>query len=122
MHMKTIVSVAALLAAPSIVLAHGPKIGANGGVQADAESFHVEVVPKGTNLQVFLRDHSDKAVTTDGFKGTAIFVIEGKPQRIPLTPAGENRLSGTASVALPGAPKGAVQITTPSGGSIQAKF
>ena len=101
MHLKTIVTMAALLAAPSIVLAHGPKIGANGGVQADAGSFHVEVVPKGTNLQVFLRDHSDKAVTTDGFKGTAIFVIEGKPQRISLTPAGENRLSGTASVNLP---------------------
>jgi hypothetical protein len=122
MHLKTIVTVAALLATPSIVLAHGPKIGANGGVQADAGSFHVEVVPKGTNLQVFLRDHSDKAVTTDGFKGTAIFVIEGKPQRIPLMPAGENRLSGTASVALPDTPKGAVQITTPSGGTMQAKF
>ena len=82
----------------------------------------MEVVPKGTTLQVFLRDHSDKAVTTDGFKGTAIFVIEGKPQRIPLTSAGENRLSGTSSVNLPANPKGAVQITTPSGSTMQAKF
>lgn len=122
MHLKIIVTVAALLAVPSIVLAHGPKTGANGGVQADAGSFHVEVVPKGTTLQVFLRDHSDKAVTTDGFKGTAIFVIEGKPQRIPLTPAGENRLSGTSSVNLPVNPKGAVQITTRSGSTMQAKF
>ena len=101
MHLKTIVTVAALLAVPSIVLAHAPKIGANGGAQTDAGSFHVEVVPKGTTLQVFLRDHSDKDVKTDGFKGTAIFVIDGKPQRIPLTPAGENRLSGTSSVDLP---------------------
>jgi hypothetical protein len=122
MNPKTILTVAALLVAPSIVLAHAPKIGANGGVQADAGSFHVEVVPKGTTLQVFLRDHSDKAVTTDGFKGTAIFVIEGKPQRIPLTPAGENRLAGTSSVDLPAAPKGAVQITTASGSTMQAKF
>ena len=63
-------------------------------------------MPKGTTLQVFLRDHSDKDVKTDGFKGTAIFVIDGKPQRIPLTPAGENRLSGTSSVDLPTKPKG----------------
>jgi hypothetical protein len=122
MRLKTIVTVAALLAAPSIVLAHGPKTGANGGGQADAGNFHVEVVSKGTNLQVFLRDHSDKPVTTDGFKGTAIFVVEGKPQRISLTPAGENRLSGTSSLNLPAAPKGAVQITTPSGSTMQAKF
>ena len=122
MRLKTIVTVAALLLAPSIVLAHGPKVGVNGGVQADAGSFHVEVVPKGTTLQVFLRDHSDKPVTTDGFKGTAIFVIEGKSQRISLTPAGENRLNGTSSLNLPPNPKGAVQITTPSGSTMQAKF
>jgi hypothetical protein len=122
MHLKTIVTMAALLAAPSIVLAHGPKTGANGGIQADAGSFHVEVVLKGTNLEVFLRDHSDKAVTTDGFKGTAIFIIDGKAQRISLTPAGENRLSGSSSVNLPASPKGAVQITTPAGSTMQAKF
>ena len=60
-------------------------------MQADAGSFHVEVVPNGTTLQVFLRDHSDKDVATAGFKGTAIFVIDGKPQRIPLTPAGDEQ-------------------------------
>jgi hypothetical protein len=78
-----------LIATTSFAYAHGPKVGANGGPQADAGSFHVEVVPQGTMLQVFLRDHSDKGVTTAGHKGTAIFVIDGKPQRIPLTPAGD---------------------------------
>ena len=122
MNLKTFLIVTALFAAPSIALAHAPKIGANGGSQTDAGSFHVEVVPKGATLQVFLRDHSDKDVKTDGFKGTAIFVIDGKPQRIPLTPAGDNRLSGMSSVDLPANPKGAVQITTPLGSTLQAKF
>ena len=122
MYLKTFLIVTALFAAPSIAMAHASKIGANGGAQTDAGSFHIEVVPKGTTLQVFLRDHSDNDVKTDGFKGTAIFVIDGKPQRIPLTPAGENSLSGTSSVDLPANPKGAVQITTPSGSTLQAKF
>jgi hypothetical protein len=122
MQLKTIVTVAALLLPSSLVLAHAPKIGANGGAQTDAGSYHVEIVSKGTTLQVFLRDHGDKDVKSDGFKGTAIFVIDGKPQRIPLTPAGENRLSGTSSVNLPSNPKGAVQITTPAGSTVQAKF
>jgi len=113
---------AALFAVPSVLWAHAPKIGANGGAQADAGSFHIEVVSKGIVLHVFLRDHSDKDVKSDGFKGTAIFLIEGKPHRIQLTPAGENRLTGTASVDLPVEPKGAVLITTPSGSTAQAKF
>ena len=113
---------AVLIATTSLAYAHGPKLGANGGPQADAGSFHVEVVPQGTALQVFLRDHSDKAVVTAGYKGTAIFVIDGKAQRIPLEPAGDNKLSGTSSVAIPSEPKGAVQITTPTGSTLQAKF
>jgi hypothetical protein len=111
-----------VLAAPSSLLAHAPKIGVNGGAQTDAGSFHVELVPDGTMLQVYLRDHSDKEVASVGFKGTAIFVIDGKPQRIPLMPAGANKLTGTSPVALPKEPKGAVQITTPTGSTVQAKF
>lgn len=119
---RSIAVAVALLAAPALVLAHSPKVGANGGAQVDAGSYHVEVLPDGTTLQVFLRDHSDKEVASAGFKGTAIFVVGGKPQRIPLTPAGTNKLTGTSPVALPKEPKGAVQITTPTGSTVQAKF
>jgi len=119
---RVVAVAAALLAAPALALAHAPKVGVNGGAQADAGSFHVEVVPNGTTLQVFLRDHSDKEVASAGFKGTAILVVGGKPQRIPLSPAGANKLTGASPVALPKEPKGAVQITTPTGSTVQAKF
>lgn len=119
---RSIAVAVALLAAPALVLAHSPKVGANGGAQVDAGSYHVEVLPDGTTLQVFLRDHSDKEVASAGFKGMAIFVVGGRPQRIPLTPAGTNKLTGTSPVALPKEPKGAVQITTPTGSTVQAKF
>jgi hypothetical protein len=122
MKLSQIAAVALLIVTTSIASAHAPKVGANGGAQADAGSFHVEIVPQGTTLQVFLRDHSDKAILTDGYKGTAIFVIDGKPQRIPLTSAGENKLTGTSTVSIPSEPKGAVQIITPSGNTVQAKF
>ena len=122
MKLKIVTAVAAVIATASFVFAHAPKVGTNGGVQADAGSFHVEVVSQGTTLQVFLRDHGDKAVPTAGYKGTAIFVIEGKPQRIPLAPAGENKMTGTSAVSIPSEPKGAVQITTPTGSTVQAKF
>lgn len=122
MKLAHIGAVALLIASVSIASAHAPKAGANGGAQADAGSFHVEVVPQGTTLQVFLRNHADKSVATDGYKGTAIFVIDGTPQRIPLVPAGDNKLTGASSVSIPNEPKGAVQITTPGGNTVQAKF
>lgn len=122
MNMRTVALASMLIAAPTLALPHAPKIGANGGPQTDAGSYHVEIVMRGSTLQVFLRDHSDNAVRTDGYKGIAIFVVEGKPQRIPLTPNGENRLIGTSPVAISGSPKGAVQITTPTGSTVQAKF
>jgi hypothetical protein len=122
MKLSHIAAAALFIVTTSIASAHAPKVGVNGGAQADAGSFHVEVVSQGTTLQVFLRDHSNKAVLTDGYKGTAIFVIDGKPQRISLTPAGENKLTGNSSISIPSAPKGAVQIIMPSGGTVQAKF
>jgi hypothetical protein len=122
MKLTQIAAMALLITTMSIALAHAPKVGAHGGPQADAGSYHVEVVSQGTTLQVFLRDHSDKAVLTTGYKGTAIFVIDGKPQRIPLAPAGDNKLTGTSAVPIPSEPKGAVQITPPSGSTVQAKF
>lgn len=115
-------TVALLVAWATPLLAHAPKMGEHGGPQADAGSFHVEIVPNGSVLDVYLRDHSDKAVSTEGFRGAAIFVIDGKPERIALTPAGGNQLKGTSSMPIPSEPKGAAQITTPTGSTVQAKF
>lgn len=122
--MKRIILIATALLGTTIMSAqaHSPKVGHNGGPQVDAGSFHLEVVPQGKMLRVFLRDHGDKSVDTKGFKGTAIFVIDGKPQRITLTPAGDNALQGEAEVAIPNPPTGAVQVTTPTGSTVQGKF
>ena len=122
MPLKALFAATLLVSASFAANAHAPKVGHNGGRQADAGAFHVEIKPEGKSLAVYLRDHTDKAVATDGFKGTAILMIEGKAERIPLAPAGENRLSGTANVPLPAEPKGAVQITTPTGSTVQGRF
>jgi hypothetical protein len=82
----------------------------------------VEVVPKGRALFVFLSDQSDNAVLTDGHKETAIFVTNGKQQRVPLAPAGENRLTGTSPALIPSEAKGVIQTTMPTGSIVQAKF
>jgi hypothetical protein len=69
-----------------------------------------------------VRDHSDNAVSTEGFRGAGMLVIDGKPERITLTPAGGNQLKGASAVMISSEPKGAVQITAPTGSTVQAKF
>ena len=120
--MKRLPIFAATLLIASIAYAHGPDKGANGGRQVDAGDYHVEMVAKETSLSVYVNDKKDQPVDAKAFKGTGIFVVAGKPQRIELKPESANKLSGTASVPLPANLKGAVQITLPSGKSVQAKF
>jgi hypothetical protein len=122
MNMKRLALVIAAVLVSATAFAHGPDKGANGGPQVDAGDYHVEMIAKGTQLAVYLRDDKDKPIDAAGFKATGIFVVAGKPQRIELKPESANKLVGTSSVALPATLKGVVQITLPAGKTVQAKF
>ena len=76
-------------------------------------------VPDGA---IVLSGAGDKPVPATGFKGTAILVVNGKPQRIVLEAAGDTKLTGKADVTLPAQPKGAIQLTAPDGKTASAKF
>ncbi|QCI68457.1 hypothetical protein [Phreatobacter stygius] len=114
---------AALSATPAFAQHHhGSQTGPNGGtIYEMADTYHVEVVAKGTALDIYLSDHDDKAVSAAGFQGVAILVVDGKSVRVTLAPAGANRLTGTSTVALPQRPRGAVQLTPPGRRMIQAQ-
>jgi hypothetical protein len=104
--------------------AHSPQAGPNGGkvIHAGA-NYHVELVASGsTEVVLHLSDMNDKPIPADGFRATAILVIDGQTVRFPLQPAGGSRLVGTAPVAVPAGVRGAVQITTPQGATVQARY
>jgi hypothetical protein len=116
--------IGALLAAAVAILpagAHDP-IPRHGGTVVTTATYHVELVAKDGQIDVYLMNHADKPVPATGRKGVAILLIEGKSVRVPLEPMDGERLSGKAAVALPRAPKGVVQITEPTGGPVQARF
>ena len=94
----------------------------HGGRLAEAGEYHVEMVAKGDVVEVYLADHNNKPVSAAGHKAVAILVADGKSQRIVLEPAGDTKLSGKASSALPSLAKGVVQITPPKGKTVQARF
>lgn len=113
---------ATLLLAPSLALAHEPRVGPHGGTLVDAGPYHVEVLMKGTTVDVYVSDVADKPLPASGFKGTAILVIDGKSQRVALAAASANRLTGQSGIAATGPLKGAVLLVAPDGKSAQAKL
>lgn len=117
----TVLTLALVLAAP--LSAHEPAKGRNGGLRVDAGKYHTELLVDGsTSVIVFLSDADDKPVPAAGFKGTAILIIDGKPQRIELTPAEASKLVGTAPSPVKPGVKGVVQLTAPDGATAQGKF
>jgi hypothetical protein len=118
----TIVALAGILITALPVGAHEVERGPHGGRVVEAGAHHVELVIKENAVNVFVTDASEKPVSTNGFKGVAIFTISGKAQRITLEPKEGIRLSGTSTLALPAEPAGVVQITAPDGKTAQGRF
>lgn len=110
-----------MLTAP--LFAHEAAKGRNGGWRVDAGKYHTELVVDGsTRIAVFLSDVDDKPIPAAGFKATAILVIDGKSQRIELTPAEASKMIGTAPSPVKPGVKGVVRLTAPDGETAQGKF
>jgi hypothetical protein len=116
LHRRTLLaSLGAILVAPATTHAHEPRKGPNGGDLVDAGSYHVEVIGKGTVLEVYVSDSVDKPLPAADFKALAIMVIDGKTQRILLEPvAGGSKLSGTSPVPITRV-RGVIQLTDKAG-------
>jgi hypothetical protein len=108
------------LALTAPTLAH-EATGPNGGRVVDAGNYHVELVVKGTQVDVFVSDANDKPVAPQGFKATALFNAGGKVQRVALT-SDTAKLTGKAEASLPGNVRGVVQLTLPDGKTAQGQF
>lgn len=116
-------ALALLLVTGAAALAHEAAKGRNGGLRVDAGAYHAELVVDGsTTVALYLSDADDKPIPAKDFKANAILVIGGKSQRFPLTPAEGAKLVGTAPAPVRPGVKGAIQITTPDGGTAQVKF
>ncbi|NOU04895.1 MAG: hypothetical protein HOO99_01805 [Hyphomicrobiaceae bacterium] len=111
------------LLATSNAFGHEPAKGLNGGLRVDAGKYHTELLVDGTpTVVVYLSDVNDNPIAAKDFKANAIFVIDGKSQRFPLSPVDGSKLVGIAPTAVKPGVKGAIQLTAPDGETVQGKF
>jgi hypothetical protein len=115
LNRRTLVIGLAALMTPAAARAHEPRKGPHGGELVDAGTYHVEVVGRGTLLEVYVSDAADRPLKADEFKALAIMVIDGKTHRIPLQALADgSRLTASAPAAITRV-RGAIQLTDKDG-------
>ena len=74
----------------------------HGGQMRMAGPYHLELVTKDKEIALYVADHGDKKIGTEGGVGKAsIQVGKGKPKSsIKLAPAGDNMLKGTGDFTV----------------------
>ncbi len=74
----------------------------HGGQARTAGPYHLELVATNGELQLYVTDHSDKAIPTDGAKATATIQqgYEKARTQVELEPSGDNTLKGNGDFAV----------------------
>lgn len=74
----------------------------HGGQSLAAGPYHLELAAKDGELLLYVSDHSDKPVPTEGAKAKATIQqgFENATTQVELLPAGENTLKGTGTFIL----------------------
>ncbi|MBI4291850.1 MAG: hypothetical protein HY661_10250 [Betaproteobacteria bacterium] len=122
--MKTsmVLVLTAALWLPASALAHGEKIGPNGGVVEDAGKYHVELVMKNDGLRAFVTDAKDVKVDTKGAAATAIVLVGKEKATVKLAPAGGTELAAGGKFDAAAGAKVVVSLTLQGQPAAQARF
>lgn len=106
-HLLMSLALCALLLETVPVEAHTPKQSGpvkalHGGQSLVAGPYHLELVAKDGELILYVTDHSDKAIPTDGARAKATIQqgYEKAKLQVELEPSGENTLKGIGEFTI----------------------
>jgi hypothetical protein len=106
-HLLKNLGLCAMLLAAAPVGAHQakqstPVKASHGGQSLTAGPYHLELVAKDGELLLYVTDHSDKAIPTDGAKAKATIQHGYEKARIQveLEPSGDNSLKGSGEFTI----------------------
>jgi len=94
----------------------------HGGQMRMAGLYHFELVVEPGALIVYVTDHADAPVATAGASGSATVLVGKNRSTIPLTPAGDNRLTGKGEFVMDPAMRVVLSISLPGQAAEQARF
>jgi hypothetical protein len=95
----------------------------HGGQQRMVGNYHLELVLKPGQMEIYVTDHANQPITTEGGKGRAIVMAGGQKNEIDLSPSGDNILTGMGDYAMDDAMKVIAVVNIPQEMKpIQARF
>lgn len=106
-HLLGHIALCAILLGVVPVYAHkskdsGPVTPVHGGQALTAGPYHLELVATDGELTLYVTDHSDKGIPTDGARAKATIQhgTEKARTQVELEPSGDNRLKGTGTFTI----------------------
>lgn len=116
-----ILALGLLAAGPA--LAHDDLKPEHGGLIVETSAgMRVELVATSGSAEIYLTDHSGKAVAAAAMSGKAVMLVNGKKVEVPLGPAGDNKLSGNALPAPVSKTNPAIISIEGQGKKVSARF
>lgn len=94
----------------------------NGGQLKMAGPFHLELVVKPGVVQVYVTDHGDTKIASQGGRGSVTLLSGGKKTVLKLNPAGGNLLQGKGNFKVAPEMKAVVSVMMPGQPAQQARF
>jgi hypothetical protein len=96
----------------------------HGGQSLTAGPYHLELVAKDGDLVLYVSNHEDKAIPTDGAKAKATIQqgFESARTQVELEPAGENMMKGTGTFTVNQDTAVMVFLKLPDQDAYSAKF
>ena len=94
----------------------------HGGQLKMAGPYHLELVMKPGLAQVYVTDHGDKQIASQGGRGSVTVLSGGKKTVIKLAPAGGNLLQGKGSFEIKPDMKAVVSVMMPGQPAQQARY
>ncbi|QVL50995.1 MAG: hypothetical protein KFB96_11650 [Thiocapsa sp.] len=124
--MKTMTGVLLALALATPAFAHDDATldampSPNGGQVRMSGPYHFELVLGDNAVSVYLTDHADTPVPSEGVGGNVI-IMSGERVTIPVVPTGDNRLTGQGTFEKRPDMKAIASLNFPDGNSWQARF
>ncbi len=116
-----LLSLAPLTAMAQQPHAHSP-VGPNGGAVEHLGNSHVELVLKGSAVQVYLYDDNMKPQAVQGAEVTVTVQAGGKRETVKLQPAGTNLMQGQGAVEAGTGARTVVALKLPGKPIVQARF